>query len=383
MFETLENIISPLSIADFCENYLSRQAVHIRKSPDKFSDLFTWETLNRIISGSVLSLNNLSLYRSGIEDKMQTSDFTVSKILNACSTGSTLHIRSIDEFDEDMHNYFVKMALELKALIKVNMYASPPENQALNLHFDDHEIFVLQVEGKKRWQVYQPITWKNDRPLLPETSYIDVCLEPGDVLYLPIGHWHKALAETPSIHLAVATYWTRGINFSAWLLEKLRPDLTDLFPLLAADNQEKRLSDWQPNIDQINRLISEKLNDQSLNDEFYREAKVKIHDSTNFNFPYHFIEQPFNDFRNLNFYRTEANEAVITDDGAIFLLNYQFNFEQALVPLLKFIFKNNFFNGNDLLKLDPVITDEQITKTLTLFLKEGIITFDDNEKYKR
>ena len=41
-------------------------------------------------------------------------------------------------------------------------YLTPPGTQGFAPHYDDIEAFVLQLEGKKHWKVYQPIVNKTD-----------------------------------------------------------------------------------------------------------------------------------------------------------------------------------------------------------------------------
>ena len=36
-------------------------------------------------------------------------------------------------------------------------YLTPPGTQGFAPHYDDIEAFVLQLEGKKHWKVYQPV----------------------------------------------------------------------------------------------------------------------------------------------------------------------------------------------------------------------------------
>ena len=73
----------------------------------------------------------------------------------------------------------------------------------------------MQLEGSKRWRVYEPADDKT-LPLtgsadLPEDSIgdpiIDVVLQPGDLLYLPRGFVHQATtpANTHSLHTTITT----------------------------------------------------------------------------------------------------------------------------------------------------------------------------------
>ena len=34
---------------------------------------------------------------------------------------------------------------------------TPPQNQGFSNHYDVHDVFVLQIEGEKRWQIHAPV----------------------------------------------------------------------------------------------------------------------------------------------------------------------------------------------------------------------------------
>eukprot|EP00850_Spirogloea_muscicola_P019778 SM000199S05405 [mRNA] locus=s199:33566:36667:- [translate_table: standard] len=88
--------------------------------------------------------------------------------------------------------------------------------QGFSPHYDDIEAFILQIEGKKRWQCYAP---RNKEQILPRTSSPDftqeeigepiltVTLEPGDLLYMPRGTIHQAISSdsSHSLHLTIST----------------------------------------------------------------------------------------------------------------------------------------------------------------------------------
>ena len=68
-------------------------------------------------------------------------------------------------------------------------------------HVDSYDVFLLQVQGKRRWRVGavpQPAPLRPDLPLgiLAEfQAEHDWLLEPGDMLYLPPGWGHEGTAE--------------------------------------------------------------------------------------------------------------------------------------------------------------------------------------------
>ena len=115
--------------------------------------------------------------------------------------------------------------------VGANTYLTPPGTQGFAPHYDDVEVFMLQVEGRKRWKVYNP--FEGDE--LPRTSsrnyhpkeikgepVIYEILEPGDMIYMPRGwiHQGEALAGEHSLHVTIST---NQKNAWADLLEQAVP----------------------------------------------------------------------------------------------------------------------------------------------------------------
>jgi bifunctional lysine-specific demethylase and histidyl-hydroxylase MINA len=78
------------------------------------------------------------------------------------------------------------------------------------VHFDDHDLLVVQLRGAKRWYVTErpselPNVWQGipaaDAHDLGPHAVID--LQPGDMLYLPRGTLHTVDSDTASLHLAI------------------------------------------------------------------------------------------------------------------------------------------------------------------------------------
>jgi 50S ribosomal protein L16 3-hydroxylase len=70
-------------------------------------------------------------------------------------------------------------------------------------HLDSYDVFLLQVQGRRRWRVAPPVrgaepAWVDGAPLKllrDFTPTMDWLLEPGDMLYLPPGWGHDGVAE--------------------------------------------------------------------------------------------------------------------------------------------------------------------------------------------
>ena len=41
--------------------------------------------------------------------------------------------------------------------MQVNAYLTPQAAKGLELHFDYHDVFVVHLEGSKRWRVWEPL----------------------------------------------------------------------------------------------------------------------------------------------------------------------------------------------------------------------------------
>lgn len=108
--------------------------------------------------------------------------------------------------------------------LRINAFLSPPGG-GLSIHFDADHVFVLQLEGTKRWRVSRTLDvvapsitgihgvdareitreWGLDVEPPPPDQLMHIDLAPGDVLYLPPGVWHAPLAgETGSLHLSLS-----------------------------------------------------------------------------------------------------------------------------------------------------------------------------------
>lgn len=169
---------------------------------------------------------------AGISD--QAAD---DKVLAAIADGATLVLQGLHRTWPPLVGFGARLAEELGHPIQINAYITPPQNQGFAPHHDVHDVFVLQVTGRKHWIVHRPVV---DNPLdnqsfdgfeveiaerVAEEALIDTILEPGDALYLPRGTVHsaEALGQT-SIHLTVGVHPLTRYQLVRFLFDAVQDD---------------------------------------------------------------------------------------------------------------------------------------------------------------
>jgi len=111
--------------------------------------------------------------------------------------GATIVLQSLHRFWPPLTRLGRDLELALTHPVQVNAYITPPASRGLGVHHDEHDVFVLQVYGRKRWDVHDPDGSHGDRLIVAE-------LAPGDCLYIPQRFPHAAwTAQTASVHLTV------------------------------------------------------------------------------------------------------------------------------------------------------------------------------------
>ena len=146
--------------------------------------------------------------------------------------GASILLNDIDTLSPGLRAVAGLLEGALGAKVQINLYCSWHERQAFPSHFDTHDVFALQIAGEKRWTVFrgrfeQPIAHPSFQSL--GQAYHDDAkgavlaefdLRPGDILYLPRGQYHHALATgANSIHLAVGVTEPVGIDLLSLLFE--------------------------------------------------------------------------------------------------------------------------------------------------------------------
>ncbi|MFI7429931.1 cupin domain-containing protein [Micromonospora sp. NPDC049836] len=138
------------------------------------------------------------------------------QILALYADGATLVLQGLHRTWPALVDFARDLGVALAQPLQVNAYLTPAGSQGFATHYDTHDVFVLQVDGRKHWRIHPPVLpdplekqpWGGRADEIAATAEgrpaLDVVLQPGDALYLPRGWLHSAQAqESSSLHLTV------------------------------------------------------------------------------------------------------------------------------------------------------------------------------------
>lgn len=233
------HLVSPLEPQAFLRDYWQVRPLHIKGTPAKFRELFDRrrldEALARAASLSHVRSFQVNALQPAVADEPlalasmeRVASETVPELL---SQGFTICVNDVGAADDQLYAYAraVKRQMHYVGGVRFNCYLSPDASGA-DTHFDARVSTTIQLEGRKRWRfsplpvVAWPLSnaqvdcdgaprwmspwvggreWEHLEPVA-EDGFVEVVLEPGDVLCLPAGTWHnaKAIGESLALNLA-------------------------------------------------------------------------------------------------------------------------------------------------------------------------------------
>lgn len=229
---------------EFFQTYFEKKPVYIpSEKKQSYTFSFGFNELDQILSTNKISYPFLKIFKDGeelsrlkYESKMglfSSAVIDVPKSIEYFSTGHSLILNRIDRLSPILDEFSRGLEFDLKMKVETNLYLTPPGNFGFNVHFDPHDVFILQLEGTKLWTLYE-----SEIPLItdqlrvskqPEENFVAKSkhlLNQGDVLYMPRGTYHKAKStEETSMHLTFGLYPLLGYQLISQLAVKAQEEL--------------------------------------------------------------------------------------------------------------------------------------------------------------
>lgn len=243
--KTLQQLLAPHPTDQFLAEYWTQKAIHISTDdPRKFQTFFSWDDLNYLLNYHKLAEPDLHFSISGksLPETRDPQDW--SQRLNQ---GATLIVNGIHQRVPTVAKLAANLRHDIGYQTHINLYCSPAQQQGFDCHYDTHDVLILQIDGQKQWFVYRETVLyptpdmpsSKQQPQPEEPPYLQCVLKAGDLLYIPRGHWHYAVAcEQPSLHLTVGIECQTGLDWLGWLIHDLQknPDWRQSFPPIIDSN---------------------------------------------------------------------------------------------------------------------------------------------------
>lgn len=240
------DLIAPFAEADFLARYHGKAPVHIRREGAVTAPLLGWDAFNsalatgrywtaerlRLIMGSRFAMaQHYCDEKDTLEGKVMLAN--PGKVRAFLGMGASLVANQIEAVAPDVRRHARALQRRFGASVAANVYCSFGGVQAFETHYDLHDVFAVQTEGEKVWRIWEG---RADTPIrgLPDgeatSRYLQATrgkllfeahMKPGDVLYLPRGQYHDALASTAaSLHVTFSVSPLRGLDLIDLLAEE-------------------------------------------------------------------------------------------------------------------------------------------------------------------
>ncbi|XP_033874863.2 ribosomal oxygenase 1 [Acipenser ruthenus] len=228
--------ISPISAKKFFSEIWEKKPALIRRhNPDYYKGLFSTAEFDRILRDNDVQYGvnlDVTSYSNGERETHNPPGRALPfNVWDFYKNGCSLRMLNPQAFSVTVWNVLSILQEQFGSMAGANVYLTPADTQGFAPHYDDIEAFVVQLEGKKHWRVYNPRTKEEVLPQVSSPNFsqdeigepiLEVVLEAGDLLYFPRGFIHQGdcLSDTHSLHITISSF-----QKNSWgdLLDKLLP----------------------------------------------------------------------------------------------------------------------------------------------------------------
>jgi lysine-specific demethylase/histidyl-hydroxylase NO66 len=179
----------------------------VQWSTERMRNAIKTKTLRHKVDLNIVRYNKTEKRRIDFIETMNLTDkdeyppiVTVEHFDKAISSGWSVRFLRPQEHSNALCDTMFKLEEELQCSCGINSYWTPANGQGFAPHYDDVDVFLLQLEGQKHWRIYQPPTEGDWLSRVSSEDYkpdeigkpvLDIVLKQGEMLYMPRGTVHQ------------------------------------------------------------------------------------------------------------------------------------------------------------------------------------------------
>lgn len=310
------NILS-IKREDFFDKFFEKKFFFEQKAIKEVN--ISWEDIDEILFSWDPADGLISLFKNGkVDPANYTEQFydvgtlrtriikdTFNKLM---LDGATLVLNRVDTKSLKINKLTKLISHFLKEKTVSNGYAAFGGEGTFAKHWDTHDVFAIQLIGRKRWKLFEPTfplplrhqKSKDRKHECPQIPVFDEILEAGDILYIPRGWWHDAipLDNEETFHIAVGMHPTYETDYFSWYANNILSQNVFFRKSLRLESENKF-----DNLDKFSIL-----NDSESMSQF--KKKVVSED---------IIVSPFNLSKINKFSKLKNAESLLSSDKKLFL----------------------------------------------------------------
>lgn len=383
------NILAPYTTSEFFNDYWERRSLHIcRNDGNYFDNLLSIDDLDRAIDCHQLRQSDCRVVHDArsISASQYTSDYSsmdrwidASKIQNLFHKGSTIIFEGVHRWHQPLATLCNSIFDELSYYAQTNVYVTPPHSRGFGPHFDTHDVFILQIHGEKKFNLYDTLL---EVPLRKQSNIVtpegepreEVVLRSGDGLYIPRGLVHDAESlDITSAHITLGFIVLTWNDFFNDVLNRTSQSCIDFRKALPQKYRNKGVlaDQGRPILERLIENFSFRLREE-LNTLSMAKEDTKMWDPA-------CIIRPLGTV--IDAERVELNTYVGLDDlqefkyaccgDSVELLSQemQFSFPLSVTPVIEYIIEVDRFRVKEL----PVLDDKSKLVFVRRLVKEGCL----------
>lgn len=227
---------------DFRAHYFERQPRHFKQALRERP--FAWPDIDVLLQQNEPTPQGLQLFNRGLipgesytEDcsgfGLQRRRLNKVRLYGLLNAGATLVVNRFELQSAPAQRLCTEVARFAAQPTTSNAYISFRGDGTFGRHWDTHDVFAIQLIGRKRWQVFAPTlplplgyqTSARSEHTCPAQPVLDCIVETGDILYIPRGWWHLAVPlDEGSLHLSIGTYAPTNYDYLMWVCSRVLPE---------------------------------------------------------------------------------------------------------------------------------------------------------------